>query len=129
MMQQRSDGNGINGFLIGLVAGGAIGAGLAIAFAPRLASELRRRVTRTVDDLGDAASGRYREARARVDGFVEEVTGRGQALRDEVVDAVDGVTARGQAVRDDVADAVGRGAREVERFAMASKTIPEKRRS
>jgi hypothetical protein len=35
---------------------------------------------------------------------------------------VDGVTTRGQAVRDDVADAVGRGAREVERVAMASKT-------
>jgi hypothetical protein len=35
---------------------------------------------------------------------------------------VDGVTTRGQTVRDEVADAVGRGARQIEQIALASKT-------
>ena len=96
MMQQRSDAIGINGFVLGLLTGAAVGAALAIIYAPRISA---------------AAVTTYRDASTRM------------------ADAVDDVTARGQAVRDDVADAVGRGAREVERFAMASKTIPDTRRS
>jgi gas vesicle protein len=97
--------------LIGLITGGVIGAGLTIALAPRLAAELRQRVTGSATHLSHAASQRYREVTTRI------------------VGVVDGVTARGQAVRDGVADAVGRGAREVEQFAMASKTSPGPRRA
>jgi gas vesicle protein len=100
-----------NGFFFGLVTGGVIGAGLAIVFAPRLASELRRRVTDSAGDLSDAARQTYEDAAVRVSEAVDRVTG-----------TVDDVTRRGQSVRDDVADAVARGAREVEEFAMASKT-------
>jgi gas vesicle protein len=103
-MNTRPENGGNNGFLIGLITGGAIGAGLAILFAPRLASELRERVTDSATDLGHAASRRYQDVTTRV------------------ADVVDAATARGQAVRDDVADAVGRGAREVEQSAIASKT-------
>jgi gas vesicle protein len=110
-MSTRTESGGNSAFLIGLITGGVIGAGLAIAFAPRLASELRQRVTESATDLSHAASRGYQEASTRIAGVV------------------DGVTARGQAVRDDVADAVGRGAREVEQFAMASKTVPGRRRS
>jgi len=110
------------GFLVGLIAGGAIGVGLALAFAPRLASELRERAAAAANDLSDAASQRYRDVSAQVAGVVDGATAKGQAV-------VDGVTAKGQAVRDDVADAIGRGAREVEQFAMSSKTVPEPRRS
>jgi gas vesicle protein len=103
-MNQPSDSNGISGFLLGFIAGGAIGAALTIALAPKVAAELRERATAAAGDLGDAASRRYEDARSRV------------------ADVVGDVTARGQGMRDDVADAVGRGAREVEQFAMASKT-------
>jgi gas vesicle protein len=104
MMNQPAETSGLNGFVLGLVAGGAIGAALAIAFAPKLAAELRQRATATADTLGDAASKHYQDARSRI------------------ADAVGEVTTRGQAVRDDLADVVGRGAREIEQFAMASKT-------
>ena len=97
--------------LIGLVAGGVIGAGLTMLLAPRMASEIRQRVTDSATGFGKEASRRYQDATTRV------------------ADVVDAVTAKGQAVRNDVADAVGRGAREigrsaneVERFATASKT-------
>jgi gas vesicle protein len=105
-------------FLMGLITGGAIGAGLAIYFSPRLASELRRRVTDATTELRDAASDGLQSAAARAAGVV-----------DRVADVADDMTRRGQEVRDDVADAVargahqvGHGAREVEQFAKASKT-------
>ena len=98
-----------NTFLIGLVAGGALGAALAIAFAPRLASELRHRVTTSTTNLTHAASRGYQEAGTRIAGVV------------------DGVAASGQAVRDGIAEAVGRGARDVEQFAIASKTTARRR--
>lgn len=98
-----------NTFLIGLIAGGALGAGLAIAFAPRLTPKLRGRMTTSTTNLTDAASRGYQEVSTRIAGVV------------------DGVTASGQAVRDGVAEAVGRGARNVEQFAKASKTTARRR--
>jgi gas vesicle protein len=111
-------------FLLGLITG-AIGAALAVYFAPRLALELRQRVTGSTTGLGNAASERFQGVATRVADVVERVA-----------DVADDVTRRGQAARDDVADAVARGAhevgrgarevvrgaREVEQFAMASKT-------
>jgi gas vesicle protein len=111
-------------FLMGLITG-AIGAGVAIYFVPRLASEIRQRVTDSATDLRNAASERVQAVATRVADVV-----------DRVADVADDITRRGQAVRDDVADAVGRGAhevgrgarevargaREVEQFAKASKT-------
>jgi gas vesicle protein len=100
IMDRQPQSSGNNGLVIGLIAGGMIGAGLALAFAPRLRSELRQRLTASTNDL----SQRYKEVTTRVTGVVDEMA------------------ARGQAVRDEVADAVGRGARQVEQIAMASKT-------
>jgi gas vesicle protein len=110
-MTLHDETGGGSRFWIGMFAGGIIGAGLAIVFAPRVASELGQRVRRSVDDLGDAVSSGYQHVTTRVAGVVDDVT------------------ARGQTVRDDVADAVGRGAREVEQFAMAAKTGSGPKRS
>ena len=110
-MNTSAENCGYNGFLIGLIAGTAIGAGLALAFTPRAGSELRQRIRKSASDLSDAATHGYQEVGTRIVGIV------------------DGVTARGQAVRDEVADAVGRGAREVEQYAMAAKTVPGSKRS
>ena len=116
-MQDNST-NHCGRFLMGLMTGGAIGAGLALYLAPRLASELRERVTDSTTGLRNAASERFQGVATRVADVV-----------DRVADAADDVTRRGQAARDDVADAVargahevGRGAREVEQFAKAAKT-------
>ena len=111
-------------FLLGVITG-ALGAGLAVCFAPRLASEVRRRVTDSTTDLRNVASKGLQNVATRVADVV-----------DRVADVAVDVTRRGQAVRDDVADAGGRGAhqvgrgarevvrgaREVEQFAAASKT-------
>jgi len=80
-------------FLMGLLAGSAVGAGLAVYFAPRLREELRQRVIDSTDDLRNSA-------------------------RDGVADVV----ARGAHQVRKGAYEVARGAREVEEFAKASKT-------
>jgi gas vesicle protein len=92
------------GFGVGLLTGACLGAGLAILLAPRLASELRARLTDSAKDVRARASDRARQATARVSA------------------AVDGISRQGQTIRDDVAQTVARGARELERVAMAAQT-------
>jgi len=91
-------------FAIGLLTGTFVGAGLALWLAPRMASELGERMTDSAKDFGRHASEQFEEASSRVG------------------EAVDNLTSKGQDVRDDVAEAVARGAREVERYAIAAKS-------
>ena len=91
-------------FMIGLLTGTFVGAGLAMWLAPKLRSELRERLTDSAKDLGQRASDQYQQASARVG------------------EVVDDLTRKGQDVRDEVAGAVARSAREVERFATAVKS-------
>jgi gas vesicle protein len=92
------------GFVIGLLTGTFVGAGLVMWLAPRTASELRQRVSDSARDLGERASEQYQQATSRVGEAVVELTRKGEE------------------VRDDVADAVARGAQEVERYATAVKS-------
>ena len=92
------------GFVIGLLTGTCVGAGLAMWLAPRLASELRERMSDSARSLGQRASEQYQQASTRVG------------------EAVGELTRKGQGVRDNVAGAVARGAHEVERYATAAKS-------
>jgi gas vesicle protein len=98
-------------FVIGLLTGTFVGAGLAMWFAPRLASELRERMTDSARSLGQRASDQYQQASTRVGQAVDELARKGQGVRDDVADRV----ARG-------AHEVARGAQEVERYATAAKS-------
>ena len=91
-------------FLLGLLTGTFVAAGLAMWFAPRSVSELRQRVADTAKGLGDRVSHQYQRA------------------SDRVGDAVDDLTRKGQDVRDDIADVVAHGAHEVEHYATAART-------
>jgi gas vesicle protein len=93
-----------HGFAIGLLTGTFVGGGLALWLAPRMASELRQRITDSAKGLGRQASDQYEQASGRVAEGVSELTRKGQD------------------VRDDVADAVARGAHQVERYAIAAKS-------
>ena len=101
--QQPQNRHQAYGFGLGLLTGACVGAGLALWFAPRLASELRERVTDSAKHLGQRVGDRYDQVSVRL------------------AQAADEVTRKGQDVRDNVADAVAHGAREVERYAMAAK--------
>ena len=103
-MNAHREGSRDRRFVIGLLTGTFLGAGLALWLAPRSGVELRRRVTNSAKGLGQQAAERYRQAGTRVG------------------DAVGELARKGQGVRDGVADAVARGAHEVERYATAAKS-------
>ena len=92
------------GFVIGLLTGTFVGAGLAMWLAPRSVWKLRQRITDSAKSLAKRASERYQQANTRVG------------------EAVDELTQKGEGVRDDIAEAVARGAHEVERSATAVKS-------
>jgi gas vesicle protein len=83
-------------FLIGLVMGGVVGAGLTMLLAPRAAAEIKARAMGSARSLGTTATERYR------------------GVKIQVADAVDGLTRKGQGLRDDACDTVVRGAQTVE---------------
>jgi gas vesicle protein len=122
---QDNTSNHGGSFLLGVMTGSVIGAGMAIYFSPRLALELRQRLTDSTAGLRNAAAERFQSAATRV-----------ADVADRAADVADDMTRSGQAARDGVADAVARGAhevgrgarevvrgaREVEQFAKDSKT-------
>ena len=77
-------------FVLGLLAGTFVGAGLAAWLAPRAAAELRKSVTESARRFGKRAA-----------------------------EAADQLAKTGSGVRDDVAGTVARAAHEVERVATA----------
>ena len=85
--ESPQNGHG-NSFLIGVLAGAAVGVGLGLLFAPRAGSELRRHVGGLSTSLRNDASRRYRQARERVGDAVAEVTETGQEVRGNVWNTV-----------------------------------------
>lgn len=112
-MNRHLQENHYPGFLFGLVTGAALGAGLAILFAQKAGSEIRKRVAASAADLGDTASEYYDQVSTRVVDAVEELTSKGQRARDAAADLV--VRGAHEVARG--AHEVARGAHEVERFA------------
>jgi gas vesicle protein len=91
-------------FLMGLIAGAALGAGLGMLLGPRSVVEYRTRLADSAKRLGRTASDRYEQASAQVSAAAKQVGSKGQALRDSV------------------AETVVRGAQTVERYAREAKT-------
>jgi gas vesicle protein len=91
-------------FVIGLIAGAALGAGLGLLLAPEAGQDLRRRLAGSAKSLGKTASERYQQASARVGAVAKECTTKGQAMRDSL------------------AETVVRSAQKVERYAAEAKT-------
>ena len=70
-----------DGFVIGLLTGACVGAGLAIWLAPRLASVLRRRVFDSARNLGQRAAEQSQHVGTRVGEAVDELVRRAQGGR------------------------------------------------
>ena len=107
IIERRSGGMG--SFLAGL----AVGAGLALLFAPQSGDETRRQITRSarrvrnaaVDAVGDVR-GRVQEtfeaARQRVEEKIDEARGAIEMKREQVQRAMDAGRAAAQQARDDL---------------------------
>lgn len=76
-----------HGFVVGLVTGSVVGAGLGWLFAPRV-SALGRQTADSLKSLGAAANDRVHEAGERLAAVVDDITEKGKDLRDQVSDVV-----------------------------------------
>ena len=73
-MKSRRQSHPTYSFAIALAAGMLVGVGLTIWLAPRLASELRERITDSAKSLGQRASNHYAQASNRFGEAVEALT-------------------------------------------------------
>src|SRR5438093_11785078 len=74
-----SDTSGGGSFLIGLLTGAAIGAGLGLLFAPKVGSELRNQLSEQAGNLANTAAQGYR----RATNVASKLVDRGRDLYDE----------------------------------------------
>jgi gas vesicle protein len=65
------EGNGGGGFMMGLLAGTVLGAGLGMLLAPKSGSDLRGQITNQAKHLGERASEQYRRASETASGWAE----------------------------------------------------------
>ncbi|MEP7305065.1 MAG: YtxH domain-containing protein [Acidobacteriota bacterium] len=98
-------GSGGGSFVMGLLAGTVIGAGIAMLFAPKPGSEFRRDLGEHVDRFATDASKTYRKATVEATEWARKAS-----------DAAEEVTERGKELYNDVRDAVAKGADEAQRF-------------
>lgn len=81
--------NNSKGVAFAFLVGGAIGAGLALLFAPASGNETRRRIKDGAEDAGDWARDRYQDARYRVADGSDKVRAFVGERRDDLQAAYD----------------------------------------
>src|SRR6266545_6860522 len=67
-----NEGSGGGGFMMGLLTGTVLGAGLGMLLAPKAGSELRGAIGQQARDLGNKASEQYRRASEGASGWAEK---------------------------------------------------------
>jgi gas vesicle protein len=75
-----NDGGSVKGFLFGLIAGGAIGAALALLYAPKSGKELRGDIRKRTDDLVDDAEEYISTARNRAVDMINDGKKRAETM-------------------------------------------------
>ena len=79
-----NEGSGGGGFMMGLLTGTVLGAGLGMLLAPKAGSELRGAIGEQAKNLGNAASEQYKKASEAAGTWAE----RGREMVDKAKDAV-----------------------------------------
>jgi len=87
---EREDGSG--SFLMGLLAGTVLGAGLGMLFAPKTGSELRTQLGEQAGRFRSTATDGYQQASDRVTEKVSQMVDRGREAYDRARSNVGGST-------------------------------------
>jgi gas vesicle protein len=101
-----NEGGGNGSFVMGLLTGTVLGAGLGMLFAPKAGSDLRSQLTEQAGTIRSTASDGYRRA--------SEAAGEWTEKGREIVDKA---TEKGRDIVDRAKDAASRGAEEAQRYA------------
>jgi gas vesicle protein len=80
----ENEGNGGGSFVMGLLTGTVLGAGLGMLFAPKAGSDLRNQISEQAGNLANTASEGYRKASENAGQWAE----RGKEMYDKARDAV-----------------------------------------
>ena len=110
-----NEGSGGGGFVIGLLAGTVIGAGLAMLFAPKAGAELRSQLSEQAGNLANTASEGYRKVTENAGQWAEkgrdaagEWAEKGKDMYGKAREAVkSGADEAQQYVRDAASDVTG----------------------
>ena len=79
-----NEGGGGGSFVMGLLTGTVLGAGLGMLFAPKAGSELRGQISEQAGNLANTASEQYRRATEAA----SDLADRGREMYDKARDAV-----------------------------------------
>jgi gas vesicle protein len=101
----ENEGSGGGSFVMGLLTGTVLGAGLGMLFAPKAGSELRNQLSEQAGNLANTASEGYRKASENAGQWAQS----GKAAATELAD-------RGRDLIDKAKDAVNRGTEEAQRY-------------
>jgi gas vesicle protein len=101
----ENEGGGGGSFVMGLLTGTVLGAGLGMLFAPKSGSELRNQLSEQAGNLANTASEGYRKAADTAGQWAQT----GKETANEWAD-------RGKDVYEKTRDAVSRGAEEAQRY-------------
>jgi gas vesicle protein len=100
----RNSSPGIGAFLLGA----ALGAGLALLFAPRSGAETQQEIRERAAKLKKAAEARIREAQAQVEETLDEVRDELRDRIETVKDAVEAGKASAREARDELEERIER---------------------
>jgi gas vesicle protein len=123
-----NEGGGGGSFVMGLLTGTVLGAGLGMLFAPKAGSELRGQLSEQAGNLANTASEGYRRASEAAGSWAEKgrdaygkASEKGREAFDKASekgrDAYDKAAEKGRDVYDKAKDAVAKGADEAQRYA------------
>jgi gas vesicle protein len=101
----ENEGSGGGSFVMGLLTGTVLGAGLGMLFAPKSGSELRSQISEQAGNLANTASEGYRKATENAGQWAQS----GKEVAGEW-------TERGRDMYDKARDAVNRGTEEAQRY-------------
>jgi gas vesicle protein len=97
----ENEGSGGGSFVMGLLTGTVLGAGLGMLFAPKAGTELRNQISEQAGNLATAASDQYQRATEAASGWAD----RGKEVYDKTRDAIaKGADEAQRYVKDTVAD-------------------------
>ena len=85
----ENEGSGGGSFVMGLLTGTVLGAGLGMLFAPKVGSELRGQLSEQAGNLANTASEGYRRASETAGEWAEKGRGAYDKARDAVVRGAD----------------------------------------
>src|ERR1700681_269485 len=101
----ENEGSGGGSFVMGLLTGTVLGAGLGMLFAPKAGQELRNQVFEQAGNLASTASDGYR----RASDTASDLADRGREVAGNLA-------GRGREMYDKAREAVSKGAEEAQRY-------------